>query len=178
MARVIPSQEWLENEVCHVIIFEAYEMDLEEELRVREQQRKAFTENELWKLADCCLSALAKMQYYKIPHTGVSTGQIFKVGDGYKLNYIQSATSKINEISSERPSDQYRRNIRELGKVLLRCSNLGQKGALGKGTSPLDPLLGMGELDRLELGVVAAGKKYSRAWSNFLAEITLKRYVH
>ena len=32
------------------------------------KEDKKYTEEELWNLADSCICALAKMEYYNIPH--------------------------------------------------------------------------------------------------------------
>ncbi len=61
MAKFIPSEDWQLDEVCDMVIMEDYDLTLEDEFNKRRASGKRFTEDELWKLADACICALAKM---------------------------------------------------------------------------------------------------------------------
>lgn len=47
---------------------EYFEMDLKDKVVQMQRSNVIFTEEELWNISDTCITALAKMQYYNVPH--------------------------------------------------------------------------------------------------------------
>ena len=85
MNTYMPAEHWHDDEICDMIIFEHFNGDLEEVMAERTKSGQIFKEEELWNLADSCICALAKMQYYKIPHRNVGPEQVLRCGVNYKI---------------------------------------------------------------------------------------------
>lgn len=150
--KYIPSEEWDDKEVCDMIIFDMYDRDLYDEMAQMRSKGKAYTEDDLWKLADCCINALAKMQYYNIPHHKVSSRQIFRCGGTYKMSYLQSVIHCVTHRDREINKLAFCKNVRDMGRVLLQASSLGESS--GEGQS------------------IASRSQYSKGWNKFLRELT------
>ena len=63
------------------------------------------------------------MQYYELPHGNVKASQIFKVGDTYKLSYVQPVINYLTE-GFEPTDNDYKKDVGALGDVLLQASAL------------------------------------------------------
>ena len=60
-------------------------------------KRKRYTEDELWNIADSCVSGLAYLQEKNISYNMVDATRILLSVDHYKLNPIQSMIDSLKE---------------------------------------------------------------------------------
>lgn len=86
----MPDEHWHDDEVVDMIFFESFQGDLQEDFLSRKNPSnyRRYSEKELWNIADACISGLAKMAYYKIPHGNMNLCQVFVSGGVYKLSYV------------------------------------------------------------------------------------------
>lgn len=77
----------LKNELKDICIyFEPFESDFEQEIQQALRQKQIFSEENLYSVLSCALSALSYLQEQNTFHQCITPTQILKVGGGYKLH--------------------------------------------------------------------------------------------
>ena len=141
-----------------MLILEVFDSDLNENIRIRKDQNRHFSEDELWDMADNLISALAYLQNNGLSHRNIRTDTILCSKGDYKLNYVPSVVRyQTKSISLSDSNHDYKIDSKDLGLCLLTASNLG---GLENAVS---------DAGRIKY----AGERYSPAWTNFLRDLIL-----